>query len=258
MPKQLIALLAVAMMIGNGAHAGDAHALDVLAGTLKPYLLDSVTRSLSAVRTMRERVDANDLAGAQQAWLAAREGWEGSEVVTNEFFPDLDRAIDAWPDAEKGFHAVEARLFGAHDVRVAPATAELVGNLEEYKRQLQQVTLTAQGLLNGTAKLVYEVGEDKAQGGESPFSGDSLAEIRDNLRCIRTTWQRVFAAAVRNSDASLAASFNSHLQQLQSVASAPTLQQLDQITLRDASESLANDVVMMARVIGLQRPQLGN
>ena len=238
--------------------ASDAPSLEASAAAFKPYVVDAITRCLAAVKTMRERIDAQDLAGAQRAWIAAREGWEGSEVVTDEFFPQLDRAIDAWPDADKGFHAIEARLFGAHDVKVAPAASELAANLEEFKRQLQRTTLTAQGLLNGATRLVYEIGEDKAQGGESPYSGNSLAEIRDNLRCVEATYQRVFAPALRGSDASTANSVSTHLQQLHSVSSVATLQQLDQLMLRDLSESLANDLVGLSRSIGLRRPQLGN
>src|SRR4029077_8869088 len=123
---------------------------------------------------------------------------------------------------------------------------ELLANLEEFKRQLQRTTLTAQGLMNGATKLVYEIGEDKAQGGESPYTGNSLAEIRDNLRCVEAAYERVFAPELRRSDASLARSFSAHMQQLRSVSSAATLQQLDHVMLRDLSESLANDLVRMS------------
>jgi iron uptake system component EfeO len=232
--------------------------LEASAAGFRPYVLDAITRSLTAARSMRERIEAQDLSGAQQAWLAAREGWEGSEVVTSEFFPQLDRAIDGWPDADKGFHAIEARLFGAHDVKAAPAAGELVGNLEEFRRELQATTLTPQGLINGTTKLVYEIGENKGEGGESPYSGNSLAEIRDNLRSIEAAWQRVFEPAIRSRDAALARSFGVHLAQLRSLTAAATIAQLDQVMLRDSSESLANDLVKMSHTLGLQRPQLGN
>jgi iron uptake system component EfeO len=236
----------------------DAHSLEDSAADFRPYVLDAIGRSLSSVKAMRERIDAQDLAGAQRAWLAAREGWEGSEVVTSEFFPQLDRAIDGWPDADKGFHAIEAKLFGAHDVKAAPAAAELVGNLEEFRRELQRTTLTPQGLLNGTTKLVYEIGEDKGEGGESPYSGNSLPEIRDNLRCVEAAWQHVFASAVQRTDPALARSFTAHLHQLRSLCAVATIQQLDQVMLRDLSESVANDLVNISRVLGLVRPQLGN
>ena len=238
--------------------AAHAVALDAAAAGFKPYVLERIALSLDAVKKMRDRIAARDLAGAQQFWLAARGGWEGSEVITNEYFPDLDRKIDAWPDAEKGFHAIEAKLFGAHDVQALPAAEELVSNLTEFERQLRTTTLTPQGLLNGTAKLIYEIGENKAEGGESPFSGNSLAEIRDNLASIAAAYERVFAPATKKSNAGLAKAFASDLAAMRSLAAVPTLQALDQVRLRDASESLVNDLAMVGRESGLEKPGLGN
>jgi iron uptake system component EfeO len=238
--------------------AAHSAALDAAAAGFKPYVLERIASSLDAVKKMRDRIAAHDLTGAQQLWLAARGGWEGSEVITNEYFPDLDRKIDAWPDAEKGFHAIEAKLFGAHDVQALPAAEELLANLTEFERQLRTTTLTPQGLLNGTAKLIYEIGENKAEGGESPFSGNSLAEIRDNLASITAAYERVFAQATKKSSAELAKSFSSDLAAMRSLAAVPTLQALDQVRLRDASESLVNDLAMVGQESGLDKPGLGN
>jgi iron uptake system component EfeO len=254
-----IRCLVLALLLTGACNAAtEARSLETAAASFRPYVLEAISRSLAAVQAMRERIDAQDLAGAQRAWLAAREGWEGSEVVTGEFFPQLDRAIDGWPDADKGFHAIEAKLFGAHDLKAEPAAAELVSNLEEFKRQLQSATLTPQGLINGTTKLVYEIGESKGEGGESPYSGNSLVEIGDNLRCVEATWQRVFEPAVKVHDPAAARSFTTHLHELRSLSAVATIQQLDQVRLRDLSESVANDLVDISRALGLKRPQLGN
>jgi iron uptake system component EfeO len=235
--------------------AGDALPLETAAAAFKPYVLEQISLCLSTVKSMGERVTARDLPGAQQSWLAARTGWEGSEVITNEFFPDLDRKIDAWPDAERGFHAIEAKLFGAHDIQVLPATLELINNLTEFERQLRATTLTAQGLLNGTAKLIYEIGENKAEGGESPFSGNSLTEMRVNVASVAAAYQRVFAPLTKKE---LARVFANDLAVLQALLSAPTLQDLDQVRLRDASESLVNDLAIVGKEAGLEKPRLGN
>jgi iron uptake system EfeUOB component EfeO/EfeM len=238
--------------------AGDASTLDTAAAAFKPYVLEQISRCLDTVKSMSERIAARDLAGAQQSWLAARSGWEGSEVITNEFFPDLDRKIDAWPDAEKGFHAIEAKLFGAHDVRVLPAAEELINNLTEFQRQLRTTTLTAQGLLNGTAKLIYEIGENKAEGGESPFSGNSLAEMRFNVASVAAAYERVFAPLTKKRNAELAKVFSKDLAIMRALVAVPTLQELDQVRLRDASESLVSDLALVGRECGLERPGLGN
>lgn len=240
------------------ARAGDALPLETAAAAFKPYISERMSRCLSTVKSMSERIAAHDLAGAQQSWIAARSGWEGSEVVTNEFFPDLDRKIDAWPDADKGFHAIEARLFGAHDIQVLPATEELINNLAEFERQLRTTKLTAQGLLNGAAKLIYEIGENKAQGGESPFSGNSLAEIRVNVAAVAAAYERVFAPLTKKKNADLARVFSKDLAEMRTLVAVPALQELDQVRLRDVSESLVNDLALVAREVGLEKPGLGN
>jgi iron uptake system component EfeO len=232
--------------------------LETAAAAFKPYVLEQISRCLTTVKSMGERVAAHDLAGAQQSWLAARSGWEGSEVITNEFFPDLDRKIDAWPDAERGFHAIEARLFGAHDVAVLPATEELIYNLTEFERQFRATTLTAQGLLDGTAKLIYEIGENKAEGGESPFSGNSLAEMRVNVASVAAAYQLVFAPLTKKRNADLARVLAKDLAVMRTLVSVPTLQDLDQALLRDASESLVDDLAMVGKEAGLEKPRLGN
>ena len=247
-----------AIAAGAATRVLDASPLDSAAAGFKSYVLERIDTCLSATRNMRDRIAAQDLAGAQQAWLAARGGWEGSEVITNEFFADLDRKIDAWPDAEKGFHAIEAKLFGAHDVKTLPAAEELVGNLEDFERQLRMTRLTAQGLLNGSTKLAYEIGEDKAEGGESPFSGNSLAEIRDNVASIAAAYARVFAPATKKRNAALAKTFTEDLERMRALLSVPSLQELDQAGLRTLSETLANDLLMIGRQSGLERPGLGN
>ncbi len=238
--------------------AGDALPLEMAAAAFKPYVQEQISRCLSTVKGMSERIAARDLAGAQQSWLAARSGWEGSEVITSELFPDLDRKIDAWPDAEKGFHAIEARLFGAHDVQVLPAAEELIHNLTDFERQLRTTTLTAQGLLNGTAKLIYEIGENKAEGGESPFSGNSLAEMRVNVAAVAAVYERVFAPLIKKRNADLAKAFSKDLAAMQALVAVPTLRELDQVRLRDASESLVNDLALVGRESGLEKPNLGN
>jgi iron uptake system EfeUOB component EfeO/EfeM len=241
-----------------GAGAFDASSLDAAAAGFKPYVLDQIDRCIGATKILRDRIAAQDLPGAQAAWLAARGGWEGSEVITSELFADLDRKIDGWPDAEQGFHAIEAKLFGAHDVRVLPAAQELVDNLEHFEGQLRAARLTAQELLNGTTKLAYEIGEDKAGGGESPYSGNSLAEMRDNVASIDAAYSRVFAAATQRRNAPLARTFAADLGQLQALVSVRSLQELDQVRLRNLSETLANDLVMVGRESGLEKPGLGN
>lgn len=240
--------------------ASNAHmsALDTAAAEFSPYVLIHIAHSLAAVRTMRDRVAAHDLPGAQQAWLAARGGWESSEIVTSEYFPELDRAIDAWPDGKRGFHAIEARLFGAHTTEVLEPTIELENNLTELEHQLRTTTLTAQHLLNGAARLSYEIGEDKAAGGESPFSGNSLPEMASNVSAITALYERVLAPVAKQKHINLSGQVAAELTRLRALIEVPTLSAVDQTAVRAVSESLTADLADLGEHLGLERPSLGN
>jgi iron uptake system EfeUOB component EfeO/EfeM len=232
--------------------------LDAAAAAFKPYLLEQIDVSLNATKTMRDRIASGDLAQAQKAWLASRDGWERSEIIAAELFPDLDRAIDAWPDARSGFHSIEARLFGAHSIDTLSAADELVGNLADFERQLRSTTLRAQSLLNGTTRLLYEVGEDKAGGGESPFSGNSLQEVVSNVVAITASYKRVFAQSVQRKNAQLDAVVIADLARLQQLVSVQSLKQLDATRLRDLTETLTSNLISAGQELGLERPELGN
>jgi hypothetical protein len=197
---------------------------------------------------MRNRMAAHDLPGAQQAWISAHSGWGRSQVVT--------RAINASPDAEREFHAIEAKLFGAHDLAVLPVAEELVNDLADFERQLRATPLTAQGLLNGTTKLAYEIGVRKAEGGESAFSGNSLAEMRNNLASIAAAYERVFAPIIKKTDAGLATIFGLDLDEIRAMVSGRSLKQLDQERLQNLSRWLAGDLVLAGQEIGFERPDL--
>jgi iron uptake system EfeUOB component EfeO/EfeM len=238
--------------------AAQAASLDAAVVVFKPQVQEWIVETLSQAKLLRERVAARDLPGAQQAWLAARGGWERAEVVTDEFFPDLDTAIDAWPDGKTGFHAIEAKLFGAHQLDVLPHVDALVDNLSDFEQLLLQKTLTAQGLLNGIAKLAFEVGDNKASGGESPFSGNSIVEMGHNVAGIMAAYRTVFAGAVKAGNARLGAATERAIDQLQQIVAVPDMKRLNQDKLRQRGEELAASFREIAPVIGLDKPKLEN
>jgi iron uptake system component EfeO len=224
----------------------------------KSTLSEQIARSGDAATALRDRVAAGDLAGAQRAWLEARGGWEAAEVVADEFFPELDAAIDAWPDAKHGFHAIEAKLFGAHSTTVLAESEALLANLTMFRQKLDATPLTPQGLLNGATKLAFEIGENKSDGGESPFSGNSLAEIGDNLAGIDAAYSKVFAAPLAAEDGALDRRVRTTIEELRAITAAGDLAKLDQTRLRRLSEELAVALQAAAPAIGLQKPVLEN
>ena len=153
----------VLLMLWSGTGALKAAPLNDAAEHYRPYMVEGIGDALAGARELRERAAANDLAGAKKAWISARAGWERSEVFTAGFVPELDAQIDAWPNADSGFHAIEAKLFGAGRTDVENDAEALVANLNNLHGKLHDMPLTPQGLLDGTVRLAYEVGESKAE-----------------------------------------------------------------------------------------------
>jgi len=241
---------------GVGATRADAAPLDEAAERYRSYIIEDIGRALAGARTLREYVGARDLSGAKQAWIDARAGWERSEVFTSGFAPDLDEKIDAWPDATSGFHAIEARLFGADMVNVEEQTDALILHLAELDAEIRHIALTPQGLLNGITRLAYEVGESKVDGGESRFSGTSLDDMRHNADGVALAYRTIFATALEASDPKLAAAIQSRVEELRKVLDVPDLKRVDPAKLRVLSEELVVALQGSAQKIGLARPTL--
>ncbi len=134
--------------------------------------------------------------------------------------------------------------------------AALIFHLTDLRVKIRDTRLTAQGLLNGAAKLVYEVGESKADGGESRFSGTSLDDMRNNVDGVETVFRIVFAAEIEGRDPKLADALRTKIDQLQTLVRVPALGRLDSNKLRAESEELIVAFQTAAPLIGLDRPSL--
>jgi len=132
----------------------------------------------------------------------------------------------------------------------------LIFHLTDLRVKIRDTRLTAQGLLNGAAKLGYEVGESKADGGESRFSGTSLDDMRNNVDGIESVFRIVFAAEIEARDAKLADALRTKIDQLQALLRVQALGRLDSNKLRSESEGLIIVLQTAAPLIGLNRPSL--
>jgi iron uptake system component EfeO len=238
------------------ARPAQAGALDDAAERYRPYAVEGIGSALSGARDLHERVAANDLAGARKAWLSARAGWERSEVFTAGFVPELDAQIDAWPNADSGFHAIEAKLFGAGRTDVEADADALVKHLDELHAKLRDMPLAPQGLLDGIVRLAYEIGEGKADGGESRISGTSLDDMRNNVAGVDFAYRTIFADSLRRVDAGLAGSVIRRIEQLKTIVEVRDLPHVDVRALRRASEELVVSLQAASVKLGLRRPTL--
>ena len=147
---------------GLTATTAKADTLDAAAERYRPLMTEEIEHSLDGARAMRLALLSGGVDEAQKAWIASRVGWERAEVFTSGF-TELDREIDAWPNAATGFHAIEAKLFGANRLDVQPETDALIFHLTDLRVKIRDTRLSAQGLLEGAAKLAYEVGEKQGR-----------------------------------------------------------------------------------------------
>ena len=244
-----IAALAFAPQVG-------AAPLEAAAESYRHYLMDDIGQALAGARALRERLAAHDLDGARNAWIAARVGWERSEVFTSGFVPELDQQIDAWPNADHGFHGIEAALFGASRTDAGAKTDALIAHLSDLRAQLDHVDLAPQRLLNGIVRLAFEIGGNKADGGESRLSGTSLNDMQSNADGIALAYRVIFADAVEAGDPKLAAAARAAIARLQAAVRISDLRKLDADKLRADGEELVALLQMAAPRIGLDKPTL--
>lgn len=251
-----VTLCLVLLVLGVGTRAAVAAPLDDSAENYRPYMIEGIGQALVGARNLRERVAASDLAGAKKAWISARAGWERSEVFTTGFVPELDAEIDAWPNASSGFHAIEAKLFGAGRTDVADDADALVQHLDSLHGKLRNMALAPQGLLDGIVRLAYEVGESKADGGESRISGTSLDDMRNNVAGIDFAYRTIFATALAATDAKLADGIAARIDRLKVIVAARDLPSVDIPGLRRTSEELVIMLQGASVKLGLQRATL--
>jgi iron uptake system EfeUOB component EfeO/EfeM len=248
-------LLGTTAALAVVSQAGAATLKDA-AESYRHYLIDDIDQALAGACALRERLIEHDLDGARKAWIAARVGWERSEVFTSGFVPELDQKIDAWPDASHGFHGIEAKLFGARPAHVAAETDALIAHLADLRAHLDHVDLAPQRMFNGLARQAFEVGGNKADGGESRLSGTSLNDLRSNADGIALAYRVIFADVMEASDPRMAAGVRAAIERLQTAVKVPDLRKLDVERLRADSEELVALLQMAAPKIGLDKPAL--
>jgi iron uptake system component EfeO len=254
--KPLCAPILGLLVMGAGPSNADTSPLDAAAERYRSYMIEDIGHALTGARAMRNFIGSNDLGGAKQAWIDSRVGWERSEVFTSGFVPELDEQIDAWPNADHGFHGIEARLFGAGLTDAGDETDRLIAHLSDLDTQIHSVDLPPQRLLNGIARLAFEVGGSKTDGGESRLSGTSLNDMRSNVDGIKLAYETIFASAIEAHDPRLAGAAQEAIRRLKAQLDVASLTKVDPDKLRVTSEDLVAVLQSAAPKIGLAKPTL--
>lgn len=261
LPPPAVLVSAAAIAIAATAASGEsADTFAKGAEAYKAYVVEQVAGTLAGVKDMQSAIKAGDAKAAQAAWIKSRVGWERVEPITAEFFGEFDEVIDPWPDAKQGYHAIEARLFAGNLAELSAPTDKLVADVAAFDKAVRAPSFrfSAQGLLDGATKLAYELGEKKAQGGESPYAGTSLIDMRDNLQGIDTLYKTVLQAPLKAKDAKLAQSIAEKIKEVETTLKAPDIKSLDQAKLQKTAEELAALLQETAPHLGLKKPSLSD
>ena len=256
---KVIAGFTALAFVSLAARANAADTLASGAANYKPYAVEKIGVALAGARELQTAVNRGDAKAAQAAWIKSRKGWEAAEPITGEFFDKLDEAIDAWPDAKRGYHAIEAPLFaGKLEPAKAPAD-KLVSDLAAFEKQLTapDFKFTPQGLLNGATKLAYELGENKSKGGESPYAGTSLLDMQENVEGLEAVYKLVFQGPLKARDAKLAAAIYDKIEDVEKLVKVKDLKALDQPALHKAGEEFAVLLQSAAAKLKLKKPAFG-
>jgi len=214
--------------------------------------IDSI---VAGAEKLVEALKKGDIPAARQAWIDARVGYERSETFAEPLFPDLDSAIDTWPDAKTGFHAVEAKLFVDGATPPVTEAEDLLVTAKALQAAMPKAKLTGQTLIGGIASLAFEVGEGKSKGGESRVSGTSLNDMQNNVAGIEGAWNAVFASPVAAKDPKLAQRIQDQLAEVKLLVWVSSLDKLDPPSFEKKAEMLAGALADAAVLLGYPAPK---
>jgi iron uptake system component EfeO len=253
------ALLAAVSLALAAPRAEAADALAKGAANYKPFAVEHIGDALAGAKALQAAVKAGDVKAAQAAWIKSRKGWEAVEPITGEFFAKLDDAIDAWPDAKQGYHAIEAALFSGKLADIGAPVDKLVADLTAFDTQLRapSFAFAPQGLLNGATKLAYEIGENKSKGGESPYAGTSINDMFENVEGIEAVYLLAFDGELKKHDAKLAKRIRDQIEVAEPLVKVKDLKHLNQPALKKAGEELAVLLQTAGPKLKLTKPAVG-
>jgi iron uptake system component EfeO len=211
--RELILASAAVAAIGSTGRslAADGHATAVEAGIA--YFRKRNDEQKPLVAALTKALSGSDRAAAEAAYIASRPPYEEIEVLAANF-EEIDKAIDSRAYAHelgdsdpgfKGFHKIEALLFGDGDLAAAlPVARELETSIAELGKALgERERFSAKDSFKGMIALATEIGAKKISGEEETWSDRSLLIFRSNLAGIESQY-RPFATALSAKKAGLA------------------------------------------------------
>ncbi|KQY97850.1 hypothetical protein ASD45_17760 [Pseudolabrys sp. Root1462] len=252
-----------AALFALAALSGTAQAASMKDGAkaYEPFIAENIGKAIAGAKEMQAAVKAGDLKAAQDAWIKSRKGWEVMEPVTGTYFGEFDKTVDPWPNAKSGYHAIEAVLFSAKKTDdLDQPIAEMLANMDKFEKRLndKKFAFAPQKLLEGTANLAYEVGEEKSGGGESPYAATSIIDMQQNVAGIEFAWNTIFADTLKKKDAKLAGLIDERTQNLKKLVGVADIKSMDAKKVHVGGEELAALMLQAAPKLGLKPFKVGD
>jgi iron uptake system EfeUOB component EfeO/EfeM len=248
-------------LVAFAAGATQAATMESGIKAYKPFIVERIGKAIAGAKELQAAVKAGDVKAAQAAWIKSRKGWEAMETVTGLYFGDIDKLVDAWPDAKLGYHAIEVVLFKAGKVDgLDKPIADMLVSLDKFEKRAKskKFNLTPQKLLEGTANLAYEVGEEKSNGGESPYAGTSVVDMQENVEGIEIAYKLVFADTLKKADPKLAAIIDERISNLENLIKVDDIKAMDKKAVHIAGEELAALLLTAAPKLKLKPFKVGD
>ena len=241
------------------SYAPDAPLLTLLDGKAADFKEQIAAPDLQALGAAVDRLAAavqqRDLAGARQAWLDAHAIWARCDAFSADLYPGLEKKINQFPDAQSGFHAIEATLFAAQPNVDAAQVQRLVDNVQTYQRVFAQSKFNGYYLIAAAATWSFELGNTlKEEGGESPISGSSLVDFQHNMEGIERTWRFVFADSVRAKKHFLAEQIDDQIAGIKAMLDVPSLDQIQVEAFQRETTKLASQLADASTTLGWRAP----
>jgi len=222
-----------------------------------------------------EAVLSREKARREESWTRLEEKYKAGERVEGVIFNrvkggftvDLDGAVAFLPGSQVDIRPIrdvgplmnQPQPFQIVKIKLAVQSVAVVGFYAEFEKQLSAASFkfTPQGLLNGTTKLAYEIGENKSKGGESPYAGTSIADMYENVEGIEAVYNLVFRSALKARDAKLAARIHDKIEDVEAQVKGKDLKSVNQPALKKAGEELAVLLQSSAAKLKLKKPAVG-
>ena len=230
-------------------------ALDQTSAVYKGKLAADVDGTVTGAEQLVAALQNNDVTTARKAWVESHAAWLRTYAVSAPLFRDISAKIDGSPNAARGFHAVEAKLFDANGELPSAEAQDLLDNLETFRNLFSHQVLSGHMVMVGTAALAYRIGEEaKLKGGESVASGTSLADLQHGVESLDLAWNTVFFEYLKGRPARGSKEIGAQIDGLRKLVSVSSFDQIDPAVLTQRADSLADSLAEIAVDIGWRRP----